>query len=63
MDNLEDQTDVCPNYGVHKYFINGGKTYTEFTPFTGTALYERKEYAVMACNCGDAYRTEIKDRG
>jgi hypothetical protein len=51
----------------HKYFLF--KHITTFEPTENSAaqheskvtLYERAEYAVMSCNCGQCIKTRIKE--
>jgi hypothetical protein len=61
--------DYCPFSGQeHKYFIF--KTFEMYEPATGyiyapedkdhRTLYDKKEYAVLGCNCGSVIRKEIQ---
>jgi hypothetical protein len=56
----------CMNH-EHKFFLF--KHITTFEPTENSAaqsaspvtLYERAEYAVLSCNCGQAIKTRIKE--
>ena len=61
MTDYTEEPTICPNYGQHKYFA-GGKTYTDFVPYQQTGLYQRTEYLVLACQCGDVIRKVVEDR-
>lgn len=63
--------DDCPSTdnGNHRYFIFKTFEHYETVPKSevtdlqpGRQLYERREYAIIGCNCGSVMRTVAEQR-